>query len=524
MEIVVPMTGVGLRFARAGYRDLKPLIPVDGMPMIEHVVRMFPGEKDFLFICTDEALARTAMRSVLERIAPEGRIVAIPPHKLGPVHAVLEAGKHIRREQPVIVNYCDFSAEWDYADFRRTVAERNCAGAITAYRGFHPHSLGPNLYAYMREHDGHLLEIREKHCFTGDRMSEYASAGTYYFRNGGLLLDYFQKAVARGLSTNGEFYASSPYNLLVEDKLEVLIYELKRFLQWGTPEDLEEYQGWSRYFAEYSDWKPRLPAGGGTNLIPMAGSGVRFAGMGYRDPKPLVAVSGTPMVQRALQSLPPAKNWISICQSAHLRDPRFAPALRVNGFNCRITEAADLTQGQLCSCLLAREQADPEQPLLVAPCDAAFVYDTGRYAQLISNPENDCLVWTFRNHPHANRNPQQYGWLTLNADGSIQNVICKAHPGGAVQEAPGITGAFWFRKARFLWDAADQIIAQNRRVNGEFYVDSAVRALVEQGRRACIFPVRHYLCFGTPDDVRTYEYWESYFRGAPHHPYRGEAA
>ena len=524
MQIIIPMSGTGSRFVRAGYRDLKPLIEVDGMPIIEHVTRMFPGETDFLFICGRDALEKTRLREVLTRIAPSGTIVAIDPHKRGPVHAVLQAADHVRQGEPVVVNYCDFAVEWDYKDFKRKMSDLRCAGCITAYRGFHPHSLGPNLYAYLRERDQYLLEIREKHCFTDNRLKEYASSGTYYFRDGATMLHYFRLSVVRELTTNGEFYASSPFNLLVEDGVDVFIYELRKFLQWGTPEDLEEYQSWSRYFAEYAAWRPSLAKTPGTNLIPMAGSGVRFAREGYRDPKPLVPVAGTAMVKRSLDTLPEASRWVTVCQGAHLRDPRMTAVLCKNGHRCRIVELPEVSQGQACSCLKAAEELDLEQPLLIAPCDASLIFDEKLYAQLTSDPRVDCLVWSFRDHPHANRNPKQYGWVRTNADGSAREIVCKVAPDGDVREAAGITGAFWFRKAAFFLDAANRLIAEDRRINGEFYVDSVIQVLIEQGRGVRVLPLKHYVCFGTPDDVRTYEYWESYFRNAPHHPYRGERA
>jgi hypothetical protein len=55
-------------------------------------------------------------------------------------------------------------------------------------------------------------------------------------------------------------------------------------------------------------------------------------------------------------------------------------------------------------------------------------------------------------------------------------------------------------------------------VNGEFYVDAVIPLVVAQGRRARLFDVSHYICFGTPDDVRTYEYWEAYFRSVERRP------
>jgi NDP-sugar pyrophosphorylase family protein len=511
MQIIIPMAGSGERFRRAGHAEIKPLIAVDGRPMIEHVVGMFPGEHDFLFLCSQEHLEQTRLRRELERIAPRGVIVGIEPHCLGPVHTVLAAADHIGDDGPVLVNYCDFSANWDYSDFARRMARRDPAGCITAYRGFHPHSLGPNLYAYMREEGGTLLEIREKGHFTPNRMNEYASAGTYYFRSGALLKRYFRQAVERDLRTNGEFYASSPYNLLVEDGLEVLIYELEHFLQWGTPEDLAEYQRWSDYFACCVLWRPDLPPSPGAVLLPMAGAGARFTREGYPQPKPLVPVAGVPMARRSLDTLPPARRWAAVCRAEHLADPALAEHLRAGGRNVAIRAIDYQTAGQASTCLLARGDLDPDEPLLIAPCDTAMVYDPGAYQHLTDSPGIDCLVWTFRNHPHANRNPRQYGWVRADAGGWVEGISCKVPLHADVSGDPGIIGAFWFRRARFFWEAAEALIAQDRRINGEFYVDSAVAVLVEQGRGARLFDVQHYICFGTPDDVRTYEYWASYF-------------
>ena len=51
MQIIIPMSGFGERFRRAGYSIPKPLIEVDGKPIIQHVIEMFPGEEKFIFIC-----------------------------------------------------------------------------------------------------------------------------------------------------------------------------------------------------------------------------------------------------------------------------------------------------------------------------------------------------------------------------------------------------------------------------------------------------------------------------------------
>ena len=111
MQIVIPMSGFGERFRRAGYKVPKPLIEIEGKPLIAHVIDMFPGEKDFIFICNEDHLndPRYRMKEILKTLCPTGKIFGIAAHKLGPVHAVLQVENIIDEEKPTIVNYCDFT-------------------------------------------------------------------------------------------------------------------------------------------------------------------------------------------------------------------------------------------------------------------------------------------------------------------------------------------------------------------------------------------------------------------------------
>ena len=130
-----------------------------------------------------------------------------------------------------------------------------CAGAIPCYIGFHPHLLGPNLYASCKtDANKQLIEIREKYSWTEDKMQSYQSDGTYYFKSGKLVKQYFQALMDKNISLNDEYYVSLVYNLLVQDGLPVNIFEVEKFCQWGTPEDLEEFNYWLDYFKAKRVW------------------------------------------------------------------------------------------------------------------------------------------------------------------------------------------------------------------------------------------------------------------------------
>ena len=63
IQLVIPMSGIGRRFIEAGYEDPKPLIEVDGKPIIEHVVNLFPGVEDIVFICNEKHIKETKMKT-----------------------------------------------------------------------------------------------------------------------------------------------------------------------------------------------------------------------------------------------------------------------------------------------------------------------------------------------------------------------------------------------------------------------------------------------------------------------------
>ena len=42
-------------------------------------------------------------------------------------------------------------------------------------------------------------------------------------------------------------------------------------------------------------------------VVPMAGAGSRFALQGFKDPKPLIPVSGKPMIQWVIDNLTPTE-------------------------------------------------------------------------------------------------------------------------------------------------------------------------------------------------------------------------
>ena len=313
------MSGQSSRFSSAGYTTPKHLIEIDGKKVIEHIVDLYPKDSDFVFIINDKHQKETDVVEVLHSLVPDGVIVTVDSHKKGPVHSVLKASKYIRDDEPVVVNYCDFSMYWDYNDFEEFVQQTECDGCVVCYTGFHPHMLGSDNYAFCRtEEDRVIAEIREKQPFTDDKMSEYASTGTYYFRKGSYVKKYFQKLIDDDININGEYYVSLVHNLLINDGLLNSIYEVPVMLQWGTPLDMNMYLQWSNYYRAILEGNKPLKIKNCVTALPMAGSGSRFSKEGYSIPKPFLMVNDEYMVDQAVRCLPETDKTIFGALESHM--------------------------------------------------------------------------------------------------------------------------------------------------------------------------------------------------------------
>lgn len=531
VQIVIPMSGLGQRFVNAGYKTPKPLIIVDNKPIIEHVVDLFPGEKNIKFICNNKHLNETDMRIVLKNICSNGEIYEVPVSgRQGPVHAVSLIFDTIDDEKEVIVSYCDYGTWWDYKGFLSDTRNRNADGAIACYRNFHPHMLGSDNYAFLKETENGsrwMSAIQEKRPFTNDRMSEYASNGTYYFKTGAIMKKYFQQLMDLELKVKNEYYVSMVYNLLVKDKLKVNIFEIEHMLQWGTPNDLEIYKDWSRYFENII--KPQekfIDNNNTTTLLPLAGRGSRFVKKGYLVPKPLIDVSNKPMIVQAVNCIPKSSNFTFICLKEHVEKYELIKELNKNYNNCRIVVINEVTEGQACTCELGLKSTsfDLEKPILISACDNGVYYNVEKYQELVDNENVDVIVWSFRNNPASKNNPNMYAWMDVDDNDNIKSVSCKKFIEGIhnIKESHVIIGTMFFRKAKYFIEGLQKNYKENYRTNNEFYVDDVINQNIKEGLNVKVFEVDNYICWGTPDDYETYKYWQKFFHNCNWHPYHKE--
>ena len=515
MKVIISMSGMSSRFTNAGYTVPKFMIEVDGKTVLQHIVELYPQDSDFVFIINDDHAKDMELCNYLDNLEVDKlTICSVPPHKKGPVYSVQYFEHHIEDDEPVIVNYCDFSMDWDYDDFDKFVDETECDGCVVCYTGFHPHMLGSDNYAFCKvDEDNTIQEIREKQPFTDNKMSEFASSGTYYFRKGSYIKKYFRELMEKEITVNDEYYVSMVYNLLTADGLISKVYEIDHMLQWGTPLDLEEYMQWSRYYNRVIKGQRVSKINNCVTALPMAGWGNRFAQEGYMVPKPCIQVNGHYMMDQALKCLPQTDATILGALTRH------KDLIPLEDYG-HVVWMDEVLPGQACTTeRIVHEIQDPDQSILISACDNGLLYDGNELQWLLNN---DIIVWTFRNNYTTYRKPNAYSWCEIGKDGYIKQIHVKDFKGENPLREHAVAGTFWFRNKSVYLDSLGSLYRRNGRVNNEFYIDSLVNDAIELGYTVKHFEVDHYICWGTPNDLQTYQYWQRFFNKVNWHPYTYE--
>jgi dTDP-glucose pyrophosphorylase len=246
-----------------------------------------------------------------------------------------------------------------------------------------------------------------------------------------------------------------------------------------------------------------------TILIPMAGAGSRFVEEGYTTPKPLLPILGKPMVVSATNALPQGDKYIFVIRDFQISDYQIDQHLSEHFPNSQTVVLDHLTEGQAVTCLKAKELINDEVPLIIGASDNGMLYNKVLFEQLTY--DTDCIVFTFRNNPAVLAKPQAYGWVKIDKDNNIKEMSVKKPISDTPMNDHSVVGAFWFKTGKLFVEAAERMIAQNRRINNEFYVDECINDVIQLGYKAKVFEVDHYICWGTPNDYKTFQYWEAYY-------------
>lgn len=231
MNVVIPMAGNGSRFSSAGYTFPKPLIEVNGKPMIQTVVDNLAIDANFIFIVQKEHRLKYNLDSMLSLISPDCDIIEVENVTEGAACTVLLAEKFINNDQPLVIANSDQYIEWNSLDFFYKMNEQNLDAGIVTFNSTHPK------WSYAKlDQNGYVIEVAEK-----NPISDIATVGVYWWKKGSDFVKYAQQMIHKNIRINNEFYVCPVFNEALLDDFKIKNFDVLNMWGLGTPEDLNYF-------------------------------------------------------------------------------------------------------------------------------------------------------------------------------------------------------------------------------------------------------------------------------------------
>jgi len=231
LNVLIPMAGAGSRFAAAGYTFPKPLIEVNGKPMIQVVVDNLNMDAHFIFIVQREHYEKYNLRYMLQLISPDCDIIQIDGMTEGAACTTMVAAPFFDNENPLVIANSDQFIDWNSNEVMYSFSADNIDGGILTFKSTHPK------WSYAKLDDkGFVSEVAEKKV-----ISENATVGVYYWKHGSDYAKYAMQMIGADDRTNGEFYVAPTFNYAIADGKKIKIKEVPGMWGIGTPEDLNYF-------------------------------------------------------------------------------------------------------------------------------------------------------------------------------------------------------------------------------------------------------------------------------------------
>lgn len=235
MNVLIPMAGRGERFSSVGYDLPKPLIEINGRPMIEWALRSFDIDfhlHNFIFVVRDyhNDEINNRLASVLDSLVPSNTTIKIDYVTEGPACTCLLVRDMINTDVPLVIGNCDQIMRWNGSYFVSSCLNSPYDGVVVTY----DESTPKNSYAKLNSR-GDVVRIEEKNV-----ISNVSLNGIHFWKHGSDFVGSADSMIQINERYNNEFYVGPTYNHMIKNGKRVGIFHIPRECHnpVGVPSDL----------------------------------------------------------------------------------------------------------------------------------------------------------------------------------------------------------------------------------------------------------------------------------------------
>lgn len=237
LNILIPMAGRGSRFLNAGYIKPKPLIDVNGKPMIQLVIENIRPKREhrFIFVVQNEHIQDYKVDKLLKNLCPTCEIVVIDGITDGAACSSLKAITYINNKDPLMIANSDQWINISIDDYLEMWDVNKSEGFIMTMYSSDPK------WSYIKfDPSGIIIDIVEKVV-----VSNQATVGIYNFSRGDIFCQFAAQMIDEKNMSKGEYYVAPVYKYMLNNNANIGLFNIDRASRnmygLGTPEDLDYF-------------------------------------------------------------------------------------------------------------------------------------------------------------------------------------------------------------------------------------------------------------------------------------------
>lgn len=259
MNILIPMAGEGKRFKDAGYVESKPSILTynrkngEFTPMVVCATMDLPYDNEMSthIIYVDRDFHNTdGTERTIKKYFPCSRFIRINKLTEGQACTCLLAEELINNNEELLIAGCDNGMEYDKGLFLQACQDADVL--VFTYRHNSCVLNNPNQYGWMIvDNDGNVENVSIKKAISDNPMEDHAVVSTFWFREGHIFVEAAKKMIDENDRINNEFYVDQAIKHAMDLGYRVKVFEIDKYIGWGTPEDYINYQKTFEYWRDF---------------------------------------------------------------------------------------------------------------------------------------------------------------------------------------------------------------------------------------------------------------------------------
>ena len=232
------MAGEGKRFKDQGYSTPKPLIEVDGLPMVVRSLKSLPKASKNILVVRKDHLNIVAFKELLEIHFENITLIEIDYLTNGQASTCLLAEQYVPEGSILNIGACDVGFKYNPDQYFKTLDKFD--SFIWTYNNNKNVLKNPEMYGWvkLKENSSEIDFVSCKKPISTKLLDDHVVSGTFSFNNSNLFFDGIKKMIKKNDRVNGEFYLDNVFNHLYNKSS---VFKVEEYFSWGTPAELLNY-------------------------------------------------------------------------------------------------------------------------------------------------------------------------------------------------------------------------------------------------------------------------------------------